>query len=89
MAFSEKSNQKLEPEPRKTGKSVFIKKKRDINNNMVAVLISCDPKGNKHLQVASRGRISAKAINPVLKDKLEATFELVAMLFYYFTCCSF
>ena len=52
IAFSEKSNQKLEPEPRKTG----------INNNMVAVLISCDPKDNKHLQAASRGRISAKEI---------------------------
>ncbi len=38
---------------------------------MVAVLISCDPKGN-HLQAASRGKISAKAINPVLKDKPEA-----------------
>ena len=52
---------KLEPEPRKTG----------INNDMVAILISCDPKGN-HLQAASRGKISAKAINPVLKDKPEA-----------------
>ena len=38
---------------------------------MVAILISCDPKGNKHLQVASRGRISAN-INPVWKDKPEA-----------------
>ena len=51
---------KLEPEPRKTG----------INNDMVAILISCDPKGN-HLQAASRGKISAN-INPVLKDKPEA-----------------
>ena len=69
--FQKRAIKKLEPEPRKTGKSVFIKKKIGINNNMVAILISCDPKGN-HLQAASRGRISAKAINPVLKDKLEA-----------------
>ncbi|TDE49185.1 IS1595 family transposase [Flavobacterium sp. GT3P67] len=34
-------------------------------------LISCDRKGNKHLQVAARGRISAEDINKVLKDKLE------------------
>ncbi len=36
MAFLENGNQKLEPEPRKTG----------INNDMVVILISCDPKGN-------------------------------------------
>ena len=62
MAFLENGNQKLEPERRKLG----------INNDMVAILISCDPKGNKHLQAAARGKISAKAINPVLKDKPEA-----------------
>ncbi len=48
MAFLENGNQKLEPEPRKRGKSVFTKKKRGINNDMIAILISCDPKGNKH-----------------------------------------
>ena len=70
--FQKRAIKKLEPEPRKTGKSVFIKKKIGINNDMVAILISCGSKGNKYLQLASRGRISAKAINPVLKDKLEA-----------------
>jgi transposase-like protein len=71
IEFSEKGNQNLEREPRKRGKSVFIKKKRGINDDKVAILISCDRKGNKHLQVASRGRISAEDINTILKDKLE------------------
>lgn len=71
IEFSQKGNQNLEREPRKRGKSVFIKKKRGINNDKVAILISCDRKGNKHLQVATRGRISAEDINKVLKDKLE------------------
>lgn len=71
IEFSEKGNQKLEREPRKRGKSVFVKKKRGINDDKVAILISCDRKGNKHLQVAARGRISAEDINKVLKDKLE------------------
>jgi transposase-like protein len=71
IAFSEKGNRHLEREARKRGKSVFIKKKRGINDDKVAILISCDRKGNKHLQVATRGRVSAEDINNVLKDKLE------------------
>jgi len=58
-------------EPRKRGKSFFVKKKRGINDDKVAILISCARKGNKHLQVATRERISAEDINKVLKDKLE------------------
>ena len=71
IEFSEKGNQNIERKPRKRGKSVFVKKKRAINDNKVAILISCDRKGNKHPQVATRGRISAEDINKVLKDKLE------------------
>ncbi len=63
-------NQNLNPE--KEVKVFLQKRKRGINNDMVAILVSCDPKGNKYLQAAARGRISAKAINLVLKDKLEA-----------------
>ena len=50
---------------------VFVNKKRGINYDKVAILISCDSRGNKHLQVARRGRISAADINTILKDKLE------------------
>jgi transposase-like protein len=71
IEFSEKGNQNLDRAPRKRGKSVFIKKKRGINDDKVAILISCDIKGNKYLQVATRGRVSAEDINTVLKDKLE------------------
>ncbi len=31
---------------------------------MVAILISCDPKGNKHLQAASRGKNFGKSYKP-------------------------
>lgn len=71
VEFSEKGSQKLEREPKKRGKSVFVKKKRGINDDKVAILISCDRKGNKHLQVAARGRISADDITTILKDKIE------------------
>lgn len=50
---------------------VFVNKKKSINDDKVAILITCDTKGNKHLQVARRGRISAADINTILKDKLE------------------
>ncbi len=71
IAFSQKGNKRLEREPRKRGKSVFVKKKRGIKDDKVAILIGCDRKANKHLQVAARGKISAADINNVLKDKLE------------------
>lgn len=71
LEFSEKGNQNLERKARKRGKSIFVKKKKGINEDKVAILISCDRKGNKHLQVASRGRISSDDITKVLKDKLE------------------
>lgn len=70
IEFSEKGSQNLKRTPKKRGKSVFVKKKRGINQDKVAILISCDRKGNKHLQVATRGRISAQDINAILKDKL-------------------
>ena len=71
MAYSEKGNQNLAREARKRGKSVFMKKKSGITDDKVAIVISCDRKGNKHLQVATRGRITKEDINAVLKDRLE------------------
>ncbi len=41
----QKGNQNLELEPRKRVKSVFVKKKRGINEDKIAILISCDRKG--------------------------------------------
>lgn len=70
IEFSEKGNQNLKRTSKKRGKSAFIKKKRGINQDKIAILISCDRKGNKHLQVATRGRISSQDINDILKDKL-------------------
>jgi len=72
LAYSEKGNQHLTREPKKRGKSVFIKKKRGINDDKVAILISCDRKANKHLQVATRGRISTQDVSSILKDKIES-----------------
>jgi transposase-like protein len=36
----------------------------------VAIIVSHDRKGYKHLQVATRGRISEQNLNEVLKDKI-------------------
>ena len=71
MTYSEKGNQNLEREPRKRGKSVFIKKQQGITDDKVAILVSCDRKGNKHLQIATRGRVTTDEIAAVLKDKIE------------------
>lgn len=71
VEFSEKGNQHLERKGKKRGKSALVKKKQGISDDKVAILISCDRKGNKHLQVATRGRISKEDVNTVLKDKIE------------------
>ena len=69
--YSEKGSKDLKGEARKRGKSVFKKKKRGISEDKVAVIISCDRKGNKHLQVATRGRVSTNDIKKVLENKIE------------------
>jgi hypothetical protein len=61
----------LTREPKQRGKSAFVKKKRVISDDKVAILISCDRKGNKHLQIAARERISTHDISTVLEDKIE------------------
>ena len=42
IEISAKGNQNLDRESRKRSKSVFIKKIRGINEDKVAILISCD-----------------------------------------------
>ena len=49
---------------------MFEPKKRGISDEKVAVIVSQDRKGNKHLQVATRGRISCEDLDTVLKDKI-------------------
>jgi hypothetical protein len=50
---------------------VYIKKKKGINDDKVAIIVSHDRQGQKHLGVAKRGRISEKDLNNVLKDKIK------------------
>jgi len=70
ITYSEKGNQNLEREPRKRCKSVFVKKKQGISDAKVAILVSCYRKGNKHLQIATRGRVITEEISNVLEDKI-------------------
>ena len=76
FTFSNKGERNLNRPARKRGKGIFEVKKRGINEDKLAVLISADRKGNKHLQAVKRGRIRASDIETVLKDKLEPTTVL-------------
>lgn len=71
FTFSNKGERNLDRPPRKRGKGVFESKKRGISNDKIAVIISADRKGNKHLKAVKRGRISADDIESILKDKIE------------------
>jgi transposase-like protein len=71
FTFSNKGERNLDRLPRKRGKGIFERKKCGINDEKIAVIISADRKGNKHLKVVKRGRISTKDIESVLKDKIE------------------
>lgn len=71
FTFSNKGERNLSRAPRKRGKGIFETKKRGISSDKIAVIISSDRKGNKHLQAVKRGRVSAKDIESVLKGKLE------------------
>lgn len=70
VAYSEKGKRGLERKPRKRGKGVFDKKKRGISDEKVAIIITADRKGTKHLQAATRGRISKKHIDKALSGKI-------------------
>lgn len=71
FTFSNKGERNLDRQARKRGKGVFESKKRGVSTEKVAVIISADRKGNKHLKVVKRGRIRTKDIETVLKDKIE------------------
>jgi transposase-like protein len=69
--YSEKGQRKLNRPPRKRGKSVHVKKKKGINDDKVAIIVSHDRQGQKHLGVSTRGRVSEKDLSNVLKDKIK------------------
>jgi transposase-like protein len=70
FTYSQKGQRNLDREPRKRGKGMFEPKKRGISDDKVAVIVSQDRKGSKHLKVATRGRISTEDLEKVLKDKI-------------------
>ncbi|MBL0025498.1 MAG: IS1595 family transposase [Saprospiraceae bacterium] len=70
LPYSQKGQRNIERKPRKRGKGIFEPKKRGISDEKVAIIISQDRKSQKHLQVATRGRISEKNIEEVLDGKL-------------------
>jgi transposase-like protein len=70
IAYSQKGQRNLDRAPRKRGKGMFEPKKRGISDEKVAVVVSQDRKGSKHLRVATRGRISTDDLSVVLKDKI-------------------
>ena len=70
MTYSQKGQRNLDRAPRKRGKGMFEPKKRGISQDKVAVIVSQDRKGSKHLKVATRGRISTANLEEVLKDKI-------------------
>ncbi len=69
--FSEKGKKHLDRKARKRGQGVFEIRKRGINEDHLAVIISADRRGNKHLQVAKRGRVSKKDIERILENKIQ------------------
>lgn len=71
IAYSEKGNKTLEREGKKRGKGIFEKQSQGITDDKVAIMISCDRIGNKHLQAVKRGRISETDISKALKGKIE------------------
>lgn len=71
LPYSEKGNKYLEREPRKRGKSVHHDKKKCISDDHVAIIATVDRQGNQSMNVVTRGRISKKDIEKVLKGKLK------------------
>lgn len=68
FSYSEKGNRNLERKPKKRGEKA---NKAGISNEKVAVVATCDRSGNKDFKVATRGRISKKDLDRVLKGKLD------------------
>ena len=68
FAFSEKGNRHLDRKPKQRGEKAS---KAGITNEKVAVIATCDRSGNKDFKVATRGRISKKDLDKILKGKLD------------------
>lgn len=68
FTYSEKGNRHLDRKPRQRGEKAS---KAGISNEKVAVIATCDRSGNKDFKVATRGRISKKDLDKVLKGKLD------------------
>ena len=68
FAYSEKGNRNLDRKPKKRGEKAG---KAGISDEKVAVVATCDRSGNKDFKVATRGRISKKDLDRVLKGKLD------------------
>ena len=68
FSFSEKGNRHLDRKPKKRGEKAS---KAGISNEKVAVVATCDRSGNKDFKVATRGRISKKDLDKILKGKLD------------------
>lgn len=68
FSYSEKGNRNLDRKPKKRGEKAS---KAGISNEKVAVVATCDRSGNKDFKVATRGRVSKKDLDKILKGKLE------------------
>jgi transposase-like protein len=66
--YSEKGNRHLERKPKKRGEKAS---KAGVSDEKVAVVATCDRSGNKDFKVATRGRISKKDLDKILKEKLD------------------
>lgn len=67
FAYSEKGNRHLDRKPKQRGENAS---KAGVSKEQVAVIATCDRSGNKDFKVATRGRISKKDLDNVLKGKL-------------------
>jgi transposase-like protein len=68
FAYSEKGNRYLDRKPKKRGEKAS---KAGVSDEKVAVIATCDRSGNKDFTVTTRGRISKKDLDKVLKGKLD------------------
>lgn len=68
FAYSEKGNRNLDRKPKQRGEKAS---KAGISDEKVAVIATCDRSGNKDFKVATRGRISKKDLDTLLKGKLD------------------
>lgn len=71
--YSEKGSRSLNRKPRKRGNHHI---KQGISDDKVAVILTCDRKNHKDLQVAKRGRIRKSDIEKVLSGKLDKSSVL-------------